>query len=205
MKNIFSLKRFLCLGIAVGGLAAGPALADPPGNWSGSYLGGFVGGTWSDFHNNPGAAGPSGSDAGFMGGGDVGNNWQFGRVVLGAEGDFSKLDNHSGSNGIKFDEDWMSTVRGRAGFSIDRFLPYVTAGLALTDAVSKVSGVGAAENIEPGYAVGGGMDALISDHWFGRVEYLRTDVPKNNATIGGTTVTGGSANNTVRVGLNYRF
>ena len=63
-----------------------------------------------------------------MGGGDIGNNWQFNHLVLGVEGDFSKLDNHAGSGGTKLTEDWMTTARGRVGYAVDRFLPYVTVG-----------------------------------------------------------------------------
>jgi len=217
MRNMDSFKRLLCLGIAAGGLLAGPALADDyatgsstsssvPRNWTGPYVGGFVGGSFADFANNTPLTGPSGSTSSFMGGGDVGTNWQFNRAVLGVEGDFSKLNNHSGTGtGIKYTEDWMTTVRGRAGFAIGRFLPYVTGGLALTDTVSKVSGVGSSERVEPGPAAGGGVDAMLANNWFARVEYLYTGVPKETSTIGGTTVGGGSANNAVRLGLNYKF
>jgi len=205
MKITFSFKQLLCVSIAMSCFIAGPVLADPPSDWSGPYVGGFAGGNWSDFGSHPGSAEPSGTDAGFLGGGDIGNNWQFNHLVLGAEGDFSKLDNNGGSNGIKFTEDWQSTLRGRVGYSIDRLLPYVTGGLAMTDTVAKVSGVGSEENVKPGYALGGGVDAMLAGNWFARVEYLHTDVPSDTSTIGNTPVSGGSGNDAIRVGVNYRF
>ncbi len=43
-----------------------------------------------------------------------------------------------------------------------------------------------------------------NDSWFGRIEYLYVDVPKDSST-GGTTVDGGSGNHTVRLGVNHKF
>jgi len=194
-----SISKILFLSVALGSLAAVPAMADPAGNWAGPYVGGFAGGTWSDFSHG------AGDDSSLMYGGNLGHNWQNGHIVMGLEGDFAKFNNHVGGGGTKFDEDWMSTARARLGYSVDRFLPYVTGGLALTDTVYKVAGVGSDENVQPGYAVGGGVDTMLTDHWFGRAEYLYTDVPNDSATIGGTTVRGGSGNNTGRVGVGYKF
>ncbi|MDR3425342.1 MAG: outer membrane beta-barrel protein [Alphaproteobacteria bacterium] len=210
MKKTVSLKQSVWLSLALCGLlAAAPALAaDPPyssGDWRGFYVGGFLGGAWSDFRNDAGVTGPSGSDSSFMGGGDIGNNWQLGRLVFGGEADFAGLNNRSDSGDVRFHENWMSTIRGRAGFDMGRLLPYATAGLGLTDIESKISGVGSNDTVDPGVTIGGGLDARVSNHWFGRIEYLYVDVPKNSETIGATNVTGGSSNNILRVGLNYKF
>jgi outer membrane immunogenic protein len=204
MKHSISLK-LLCAGVALGALAAGPVLADPPGDWRGPYVGGYFGGNFADFGDHFGNRNPSGSDSSFLAGGDVGANWQYNHLVWGVEGDFSKIDNNSGAGGVKFTEDWMSTARARLGYGIDRFLPYVTGGLAVTDTVAKVSGVGSAEALAPGAAIGGGVDMMIANNWFGRVEYLHTDVPQDSAVIGGTRVTDGSGNDAVRIGVNYKF
>jgi outer membrane immunogenic protein len=206
------LKHIMCLSVALGGIAAAsPAMAnpsdgnsdgynyEPTGNWAGPYIGGFAGGTWSDFSQH------AGSDSDLMYGGNIGNNWQRGRIVMGLEGDFSKFNNHVGGGGTKFDEDWMATARARLGYSMGRFLPYATGGLAMTDTVYKVSGIGSSENVQPGYAVGGGVDTMLTDHWFGRAEYLYTDVPNDSATINNVTVRGGSGNHTGRVGVGYKF
>jgi outer membrane immunogenic protein len=217
MKNIFPRRPLLGLLVATAAcISVAPAFADsnsswvpswngPTPNWAGPYLGGFVGGTMTNFRDRSGTTGPSGSDTSFLGGGDVGMNWQINHVVLGIEGDFGKFNNSNGQNGTKFTEDWMSTARARAGYAFGQFLPYVTAGAAFTDTVDKVSGVGSDENVQTGYALGGGVDTMLSGNWFGRIEYLYTDVPTNSSTIGGTTVDGGGGNQTIRVGLNYKF
>jgi outer membrane immunogenic protein len=213
MTHIFSLKRFLCVSIVAANLAATPVFANNPpmhtntnwGNWQGGYVGGFIGGEQSEFTNNSGTPGPFGTETSFMGGGDLGYNWQNNRVVYGVEGDFTKFNNSAGQGGVKFTEDWMTTVRGRLGYSMGRFLPYATGGIALTDVVSKVSGAGTDERIQPGYTFGGGMDTMLSSNWFGRVEYLYADVPRDSVALGATTVAGGSTNHALRLGLNYKF
>ena len=69
-------------------------------------------------------------------GGTIGYNWQINRIVVGAEGDID----WSGIRGTTIllcppgcttRNYWLSTVRGRLGYAFDRFLPYVTAGLAV--------------------------------------------------------------------------
>ncbi|MGE3624546.1 MAG: outer membrane protein [Bdellovibrionales bacterium] len=199
MKTSSALKVLFGLGL---GLVTTPAMAElpPPVDWSGGYVGGFLGGSWTDFDGNAG----SGTDEDIIFGGDVGMNWQNGRLVWGLEGDFAKIDQETSGGGVRVAEDWMTTIRGRAGFAVDRFLPYVTAGIGLTDVVSKVGG-SSDDRLQPGFAVGGGVDYMMADHWFGRVEYLHVDVPRDNTSVNGTTVAGGSSNDMVRVGINYKL
>jgi len=209
------IARIACCG---GGLLinliACPALADTTYNWSGIYAGVHGGGVFSNFSNG-GPAGPTGSDSSLMGGVQVGGNWQYQRFVLGGEADASKISLVShGTGGATYGEDYMATFRGRAGYAIDRFLPYFTAGLGLTDAISKASGQGQDSRLQPGLALGAGVDVAMdglagdwarSGRWVGRLEYLHVDVPTEPDSVGTTTVRGGSDNNIVRVGLNYKF
>ena len=210
MMKKFPLKQWVYAGCAVANLLAGPALADPT-NWAGGYIGGHFGYDWGDFSNTPGTAGPDGSFANWMGGGQVGNNWQFNRLVLGVEGDGSAIDNQSRNPTATFDEDWMVTARARAGYSFDRLLPYVTAGLGLTNVNAKAPGMGEKSSVEAGVAAGGGLDYMLDGNatspgnWFGRIEYLYVNVPNDTYNVGPTMVEGGSDNNIVRVGLNYKF
>ncbi len=201
MKLKHTLKYTLGLAILAGTFQAAPAAAfnaNSSSNWAGPYVGVFGGGTFSDFSNGD-------DDSSFLGGGNVGNNWQWGRIVMGAEGDFGFLDNNTRYGAAQFNEDWMSTIRGRLGYSVDRFLPYVTGGLALTHTVVEAPGSDDNDSVIPGYAVGGGVDTKLTENWIGRLEYLHTDVPRDSTTIGGATVNGGSDNDTFRVALNYRF
>jgi outer membrane immunogenic protein len=135
-----------------------PAVVAPVWNWTGFYIGGNVGGVWqrddgdSNFtnpiapFNNPQSN--SISDSSVIGGFQIGYNWQFSNWVLGLEGDWSWLktsnsfcrqtdisslacsDNGSGFLTLTSETDWIATVRGRIGFTWDRFLVYGTGGVA---------------------------------------------------------------------------
>lgn len=205
------LKRLLYIGFGTACLFAHSALAEPPGNWGGGYFGGHLGFTWGDFSNESGVAGPDGSSGNFMGGAQVGYNFQFNHLVLGAEADFSKINMESRNGTSTFNEDWMTTFRARAGYGFERFMPYVTLGLGLTDVVSKAPGMGTDSRLQPGIAAGGGFDFLLpnsdvlSNRWLARAEYLYVDVPTETTTVGTTPVAGGSGNHTFRIGLNYKF
>ncbi len=107
-------------------------------NWSGLYFGLNGGGGWgrsshtdANFGNATGEFGVSGG----LIGGTLGFNYQVGSWVWGLEGDldWAKIHGNSGPiGGVQYDSylQWLGTVRGRVGFAFDRFLPYVTGGLA---------------------------------------------------------------------------
>jgi outer membrane immunogenic protein len=205
------VRKLLWVTLSTINIITCPALADQPGNFSGAYIGAHAGESWADFNNSPGVAGPNGSSSNYIVGGQIGNNWQRNNMVLGIEGDMSKINLQSRNATTTFNEDWMGTFRGRAGYVMNQFMPYATAGLAITDVVSKAPGLGLDSNVEPGFTAGAGVDMLLSQNWMGsnnwvgRVEYLYVSVPKDNADVGGTTVRGGSDNNILRIALNYKF
>ncbi len=106
MPYPFSFRIILTLGMFCL-LLSGFAWAQNSFDWSGFYIGGNVGGNWVDYNSHgfsdtlttqplPGpdtilVASTSGFDntrAAFLGGGQAGYNQQFGRFVLGVEGDF---------------------------------------------------------------------------------------------------------------------
>ena len=227
-----AITTYLSLGLAVLGFAASSARAQsyPPStnyapptqwnassatNWAGPYIGVHGGYAWNDFNNSYGAGfpGPAGSGDSWMGGAQIGTNWQMNHLVLGLEGDATKMDLLTKNPSSTFEEDWMATARARAGYSFDQIMPYVTAGLGLTDVNSKVPGVGSGSDVRAGLAAGGGVDFMLADtmgmfkshNWFGRVEYLYVDVPKDTNNVGGVPIRGGSDNNIIQAGLNYKF
>ncbi len=151
---------------------------------------------------------------GFAFGGDVGYNQQFGQFVLGAETDL-QWTGMSGSittpvisSKIKGNVDYYGTVRGRAGLSIDRFMPYVTAGLSYghgsgttTTAPGYKTSVGLV-----GWTAGIGAEYAVTDnislrgeidyHDYGNVTYYAgTPVAETIHTSFGT----------ARVGINFKF
>lgn len=108
------MKRLLLAAIAAGALfgASEPARAAPPTpfNWSGFYLGGHVGGSWSaDWQGAtnefPSAAGSGAQNSSFspkgsgvIAGGQIGYNWQFAPAwVIGVEADLSWIRIHTTS------------------------------------------------------------------------------------------------------------
>ena len=175
------------------------------GNWRGGYTGVFLGGSSADFTHNESDIGPSGTDSSFTGGGDIGYNLEYKKFVYGGEIDASALFNQSKSENTKFDEDWMVTMRARAGYDMGKILPYVTLGGAFTNTVSETPDDHKHMNVDPGVALGAGLDINLTPRWFTRIEYLHVDVPNVDSTSNGVTMNGGSGNNILRVGIDHRF
>jgi outer membrane immunogenic protein len=165
------MKRALATSVGVLTLAALPALAaDLPVriptkapamvasvyNWTGCYLGGYVGGASAgrnvsaqdlNGYNYGGAAGPAFGyklDSSVIGGGTLGCNYQTGQFVFGLEGEagYMRL------RGSAFDPngtlpldtlsssrigDWYGMITGRAGVTWDRALLYIKGGVAFAD------------------------------------------------------------------------
>jgi len=179
----------------------------PPYNWTGFYIGINGGGGWgrSGF-SDPVSSGSFDASGGLVGG-TLGYNYQIGQFVLGAEGDID-WSSFSGSTpcGVTNCEtrnNWLSTVRGRVGYAIDRFMPYVTGGAAFGDIKSSVDGVGEATSTKTGWTVGGGIEAAIDGPWTAKVEYLHVDLGDAATVVPGSNASFNA--NIVRAGINYRF
>ena len=81
--------------------------------------------SWTGFYGGLNAGGASG---GVTGGGQAGTNWQFGRAVIGVEGDFGRKGGSSLDPGQA--GSWEGSARGRAGIASDQLLIYGTGGAA---------------------------------------------------------------------------
>ena len=186
--------------------AKAPAYVVPGYNWTGFYAGinggyGFGHSEWS----NP--AGTSGFDIdGGVVGGTIGYNYQVNKIVFGLEGDidWSGIEGSTacGATTCQTRNNWLSTVRGRMGYSFDRFMPYVTGGLAIGDIETSIGGIGGGRDTQVGWTVGGGVEAALDGPWTAKLEYLYVDLGR------GGTVLGSDAefkSHIVRAGLNYRF
>lgn len=191
---------------------APPVQYSPAYDWSGFYLGVNGGGGWGDSHwQGIGRADLSGG----MAGGTAGYNWQLGKAVLGLEGDvdWSHLSGTVTSplcNGstCTTSDNWLSTVRGRVGYAFDRFMPYVTGGLAVGDIRASVPGLPGGSNTNAGWTVGGGVEVALPGNWSAKAEYLHVDLGNSNcgANCGGTPNENVSLrDNVFRAGLNYHF
>lgn len=180
-------------------------------NWSGAYAGANVGYQWGETTNNP--TRPSG----IMGGVTGGYNWQSGQFVFGGEADL----NISGADDTfapwKFSNPWFGTLRGRAGYIVfDRWLPYLTGGLAYGTRTASGTASGAAtggykaSDTSVGWALGVGVDYAINPAWTARLEYLHISLDSFSPTY---SLTGGTVsvaygrleNDIIRGALNYRL
>jgi len=179
----------------------------PAVQWTGFYIGGHVGGAGGTFTNSFGTAiGPADSSGGYIAGGQLGFNWQTGSLVLGLEGDLSGINIRASTPAIgDFKEKSMETVRGRIGYAFDRWLPYLTAGVAFTQVSTSVTGGGSASGTATGFAGGGGIEYMLTPNWTVAGEALYVNVPKQTYTMTGGPVIGGSDNWVARVKINYLF
>src|SRR5262245_21975906 len=193
----------------------------PYSNWSGFYIGGHAGAGWSE-----------GSDSAFIGGGQIGYNWQFApNWLIGIEGDISATGFSDSASGvlvgiapttvgtISADLNWLASVRGRLGYTWDRFMLYFTGGGAWAD----FDGTATATNINgtlganfggtlSGWVIGGGGEWMFAPNWTLGVEYLHYEFDNINGTVNipGTAVSfSGSGDlgsvDVVRARLNYKF
>jgi outer membrane immunogenic protein len=182
-------------------------------NWTGFYLGINGGGAWG---TSKWDSVGSFDVTGFMIGATVGYNWQVSNFVFGLEGDYdwTNIDGSNGAwcpTGCTTSNGWLATVRGRIGYAFDRFLPYVTGGLAIGDIKATQPGFVGGHDTDVGYSVGGGFEFAITMNggWTVKAEYLYVDLGKFNCGLGcgnGLNPDHVSFNShIIRGGLNFKF
>ena len=222
------MKRSLAAGLGLLALAASipasaadlprgmpyraPAAAYAPAyNWTGFYLGLNGGGAWGDSDWNGLAT--NNSPGGGMFGVTAGYNWQaFGSPwVFGIEGDVDwtnvKDTSVCGAANCETKNNWFGTVRGRVGYSWDRWLPYVTGGVAFGDIEANRTGFSGSSDTNAGWTIGFGLEGVIAGRWTGKLEYLYADIGDTtcSAAACGTATNVDLRMNILRAGLNYRF
>jgi outer membrane immunogenic protein len=190
---------------------APPVVAPTAYNWSGFYVGANGGGGWGT--SNWDSAGGFNLSGGVIGG-TAGVNWQLGHAVLGLEGDvdWSNLKGSSTSTlcpaGCTTSNDWLATVRGRAGYAFDRFLPYVTGGLAVGDVKASTPAFSVATQTNAGWTAGGGVELALTNNWTAKAEYLHVDLGNMNCGFSCGVVANNNVSlksDLVRGGVNFRF
>lgn len=194
-------------------------------DWSGIYLG--VHGGYAYAHAlatiNRGGVAFSKDDTvhGTVLGGQIGANAQMGALVLGFEGDISKAWQGKSYNAsvpgltVAVDSEipWLATFRGRAGFAVDQWLLYATAGLAMMGVETRGTASFGNRSIsatlfEPqaAFAWGGGIEtALWASTVTARIEYLNITPVDTSEFTGGVDFGTKASNSIVRVGINARF
>jgi outer membrane immunogenic protein len=220
MRRVLLSTLNLIAMTATGALAADLPRALPPTNapafvpgynWTGFYAGINGGYGWGN-SNWDGLATEPNVHGGLVGA-TAGYNWQTGALVFGIEGDidWSHLRGSFASlacpAGCETRNNWLGTVRGRVGYAFDRFMPYVTGGLAVGDIKANVTGLPGASTTNAGWTVGGGIEAAVLGNVTAKLEYLYVDLGSLNcnALACGLPSTVDLRSNVVRAGVNLRF
>jgi len=177
-------------------------------NWTGFYVGAVAGYAWG--HSNWNPPGLKVSPRGWNIGGTLGYNYQIGPSVIGIETDLSWA-NAKGSEPffgatLETRNTWYGTARARIGYAFDRFMPYITGGLAYGDMRAEIDPFGvSASKTKLGWALGGGLEYGFMGNWSIKAEYLYVDLGhmEPSFALPGSRVD--FEQHTARVGLNYRF
>ena len=181
--------------------APAPAVAFAPAEtWSGVYAGAFAG---YDFGTFDAATGDIDAD-GFAGGAFAGINFQNGAFVHGAEADLGYSGVEGTLAGATAEQGVFGSLRARLGYAFDPFMIYGTAGGAFTQA-EVTAPAGSDRNTHLGWTVGVGAEALLTETVFGRLEYRYTDYQDRDFNLGGTIVSSGFQENSVRAGIGLKF
>jgi outer membrane immunogenic protein len=201
--------------------------APPVFSWTGFYLGlnggwGFGQTKWTTPAGNVGGFSTNGP----LLGATIGGNYQIGQFVIGAEGDFDwqNLRGAQGTGicapaaigGCATSSNWLATIRGRAGYAMDRVLLYITAGGAFANIRPSTGALPYGGGTEPGWTAGAGVEYAMTDNWTMKFEYLYASFQKAtcnaaSCSVGNAVVPGvapasvGLTENIVRAGVNYKF
>lgn len=212
-----------------------------PISWKGIVMGGHLGGAWgksdwSDPFNATNALGGLTNVAGFgdqirstgsLGGIDINYNWQADKVVYGVGASMSAADIRgentlfSGIGGINGQTtiNYLGTVVGKIGTTLNRSLFYINAGRALLNTTYSMNGntnalsLGAgSETINSwGWTAGAGVEYALTNHWVSNVEYDYIHVPSRTLSVSSIVlinsqrITANQSINVFKVGLNYKF
>jgi len=195
-------------------------------NWTGFYAGGHFG--YGDASFGPGTFPlpeqgvllPH-SATGLTGGYQLGYNWQLvNGLVLGIEGDStftSPLDVPALDRvpaPFHSTVDYVGTVRGRIGYTFNRFMPYVTGGFAWghtrinvneADGVTTLFPVG---QYQKGWTLGFGAEYAVSGNWSAKAEYEYVDLGRRGYDLrqfGLPVVNVDPRIHLFKLGLNYHF
>jgi outer membrane immunogenic protein len=199
-----------------------PAYAAPLYNWTGFYIGGHIGGVFTDNSNFGGLTTGNNGNGRFLGGLQGGADYQFApNWVIGAEAEYSWIAGNNGS--IVFpgtqtftnNQRGLGSVTGRIGYTWGPGLLYVKGGYAFSDNNNSLVGgngaplgFGLSGNASNGYTVGAGLEYMFTQNWSAKLEYQYYNFGNSSFTSPAVLVPFGSFrtdDHVVKAGVNYRF
>jgi outer membrane immunogenic protein len=220
------VRRFLLCTVALVSIGSPAVAADLPStrapapppplpifSWTGAYIGGQAGYNFGHDTATPAGLGPNGiQPSGVVGGGHIGYNYEAGSsLVVGIEGDIEGSSARSASTAYfgsyTVRSPVQGSIRGRAGFAVDRALFYATGGVAFATFNDSYATGGSASASRAGYTIGGGVEYAISDRWSVRGEYRFSNFGTFTDTLSSvpTTVTHKENQSRAEVGFSYKF
>ena len=199
--------------------------APPPVyDWTGIYVG--INGGWGWGTANGRRRCPAGgnsfsnaNDNGGIIGATFGANFQTGAFVFGIEGDWDYSGMNTGTSSAacavigtcQTGNNWLSTLRGRAGFAADRVLFYGTGGGIFANMQTALNGI-TTTHIQAGWTAGLGVEYAFTQNITAKVEYLYAQIGAGTlqcttGPCGGTTIPVSVSLNEslIRAGINFKF
>jgi outer membrane immunogenic protein len=233
------MKKSACLLLSSSLVMASAVVAETSDyDWTGAYAGANLGVIWTGSHltsSQPNYLSGTDGYSKNLDATDVDPGFQFGYLhmldphwVVGGEADFTYPATNSqytvtNGTGTAYDQfnvrnNLQGSLRLRAGYAIDRFLPFVTAGVSWAsmglyynnesnNAYSKTTA-------QTGWVLGAGLEYGVLENLTARLEYLYTDygsaLNMNVPDVASVDQTGSSAHadmstNVFRAAVNYRF
>lgn len=136
-----------------------------------------------------------------------------GSLVLGAEADASwsrigGIRQSTALGGITTTEDinWFATVRGRLGWAMGEWMPYITGGWAHANATRTTSvGLQSATRGHSGWTAGAGVEWAFAPNWTVKAEYKYIDFGSATYVFTGPDPVVNLTIHSVELGLNYKF
>ena len=189
-----------------------PPMKPPAYPWGGYYFGVYAGGAFGKSSHDALLSTGSFNTSGAIVGGTIGFNFLVGSWVAGIEFDagWANIKGSTAANCLpaecRTESSSIVTLRGRAGPTFGRVLPYITAGVAFGD-VNPTTAIGTGSAYLTGYAVGAGVEVALTHEWFGKIEYLYVDLGSYSCGACALVVADSVSftTNIVRAGLNYKF
>jgi len=207
-------------------VAADPTTAPSEGFYVGGHVGYGFGNATATLGDPVGGASSGGTNLSGMllGGVQAGYDWVLpSRWLLGVEADLTfpnymdlaqVLSYRATAAGSASEQlEYFGTLRGRVGYAMGGWTPYLTGGLAWASVrYSRTDLATGNEDANPGqyrlgYAVGGGVDYALDRRWTARLEYLYTAFGLTGFSFPSAPARYDSQYDLhqFRVGLNYHF
>jgi outer membrane immunogenic protein len=199
-------------------------------SWTGFYAGVHGGYGWADSDIRdrvqlPGSSLTSETDLdGFLIGAHAGAQYQFdNNIVLGVEMDVDYRDGDgdgaivgTGEFGLppgvsqSVEYNWTGSARLRAGYAMDRWLPYVTGGFAFADYDTETLFNGepigfSSSHSSVGWTAGVGAEYACTDNMIFRAEYRYSDFGDAEADLFGLPAEVELTSHDVILGVSYKF